>query len=148
VMNEDNEFMIFSHSKQTFRKHHSGAAVLALTLDLFKRRIQSLFEKQDTERLNHWRDALEFESHDALRASVEKPTLIVPGNITFHPLRIGGNFLSNALKLINRDISKSLLEEAIIEGNILLRETDMDIRFGKPIQALQKWSWWEAKLIG
>src|SRR5690606_31804701 len=84
---------------------------------------------------------------EALKASVEKPTLIVPGNITFHPLRIGGNFLSNALKLINRDVSKSLLEEAIIEGNILLRETDMDIRFGKPIQALQKWSWWETKLI-
>ena len=146
VMNEE-EFMIFSHSKQTFRKHHSGAAVLGLTLDLFKRRIQSLFEKGDTERLDHWCDALEFASHDALKASVEKPTLIVPGNITFTPLRIGGNFLSNALKLINRDVSESLLEEAIIEGNILLKETDMDIRFGKAIQAVKKWSWWEARLV-
>lgn len=147
VMDENREYMIFSHSKQTFRKHHSGAAVLALTLDLFKRRVQSLFEKGDTVRLDHWRDALEFDSHEALKASVDKPTLIVPGNITFTPLRIGGNFLSNALKLVNRDVPQSVLEEAIIEGNILLKETDMDIRFGKPIQAMQKWSLWEARLI-
>jgi esterase/lipase len=147
VMNEEQQFMVFSPSKQTFRKHHTGAAVLALTLDLFKRRINSLFEKGDTERLNHWRDALEFSNHEELKASIGKPTLIVPGTITFSPLRIGGNFLSNALKLLNRDVSEKVLEEVIIEGNILLKNTDMDIRFGKPIQAHQQWTWWEAWLI-
>jgi esterase/lipase len=147
ILNEDQQYMVFSHRKQTFRKHHSGAAVLALTLDLFKRRIQSLFEKGDMERLDHWRDALEFASHAELKASIEKPTLIVPGTITFSPLRIGGNFLSKALKLLNRDVSDIVLEEVMIEGNILLKNTDMDVRFGKPLQAHQQWTWWEAWLI-
>lgn len=147
VMDDQGRFQIFSHTKKIYRKHHTGAAVLALTLDLFKQRIKELFRKKDHVRLDHWCEALEFSDHEELRQQIEKPTLIVPGTITFHPLRIGGNFLSRTLKLLTKDISERLLEEVIIEGNILLKDTDMDMRFGEPIQSDKKWRPWEKMLL-
>ncbi len=147
VMDDQGHFRIFSHAKQTYRKHHTGAAVLALTLDLFKQRVKELFDKGDLVRLDHWCEALEFNDHAELREHIEKPTLIVPGTITFHPIRIGGNFLSRTIKLLTKDISQRLLEEVIIEGNILLKDTDMDIRFGEPIQSDKKWRPWEKMLL-
>ena len=147
VMDDQGRFRIFSHAKQTYRKHHTGAAVLALTLDLFKQRIKELFNKGDLVRLDHWCEALEFNDHTELREQIEKPTLIVPGTITFHPIRIGGNFLSKIIKLLTKDISERLLEEVIIEGNILLKNTEMDIRFGEPIQSEKKWRPWEKMLL-
>ncbi|MDC1436963.1 alpha/beta fold hydrolase [Gammaproteobacteria bacterium] len=147
VMDDQGRFRIFSHAKQTYRKHHTGAAVLALTLDLFKQRVKELFNKGDLVRLDHWCEALEFKDHAELKEQIEKPTLIVPGTITFHPIRIGGNFLSKTIKLLTKDISERLLEEVIIEGNILLKDTDMDIRFGEPIQSKKKWRQWEKVLL-
>lgn len=147
VMDDEGQFGIFSQSLKSFRKHHTGAAVLALTLDLFKHRIKELFKSDDQVRLDHWCEALEFPDHETLRLSVEKPTLIVPGTITFSPIRISPNLLTKAVRLFTGDLSNRALEEIIIEGNILLKDTDMDIRFGEPIKAQHNWSWWEHKLV-
>ena len=145
VMDEEGQYGIFSQSLQSFRKHHTGAAVLALTLDLFKHRIKELFKSDDRVRLEHWCKALEFSDFETLRKSVEKPTLIVPGTITFSPIRISPNFLTKAVRLFSGDLSGRALEEMIIEGNILLKDTDMDIRFGEPIKAQH--NWWEHRLV-
>tara|TARA_R110002095_G_scaffold202299_1_gene183809 strand:- start:14782 stop:17091 length:2310 start_codon:yes stop_codon:yes gene_type:complete len=147
VMDEEGQFGIFSQSLKSFRKHHTGAAVLALTLDLFKHRIKELFKSDDRVRLDHWCQALEFPDYETLRTSVEKPTLIVPGTITFSPIRISPNLLTRAAKLFSGELSNRTLEEIIIEGNILLKDTDMDIRFGEPIKAHHNWSWWEDRLV-
>ena len=147
VIDEEGQFGIFSHSLKSFRKHHTGAAVLALTLDLFKHRIKELFKAGDQVRLDHWCQALGFKEHEQLWLSVEKPTLIVPGTITFSPIRLGSNVFSKAVKLFSGEISPRALEEIIIEGNILFKDTDMDIRLGEPIQAHHKWSWWEDRLV-
>lgn len=147
VMDDKGRFFLFGPDQQPPRKHHTGAAVLALTLDLFKWRIRDLFESGDNERLDHWCRALEFPDHESLRKSVEKPTLIVPGTITFSPIRVGSNFLSRAAKLINRGMPESLLEETIIEGNILLKNTDMDIRFGEAIQSRSQRNWFDKRLL-
>jgi len=147
VIDEEGQFGIFSHSLKSFRKHHTGAAVLALTLDLFKHRIRELFKANDQARLDHWCKALEFKNHEQLWLSVEKPTLIVPGTITFSPIRLGSNVLSKGMKLFSGEISPRALEEVIIEGNILFKDTDMDIRLGEPIRAHHKWSWWEDRLV-
>lgn len=147
VMNDKGQFFLFGPNQQPPRKHHTGAAVLALTLDLFKWRIRDLFDSGDITRLDRWCQALEFADHESLRKSVDKPTLIVPGTIIFSPLRVGSNFLSRVAQLVVPDMPESLLEEAIIEGNILLKDTDMDIRFGEAIQARQKWTWFDNKLL-
>lgn len=147
VMNSEGSFQLFSDNGTVYREHHRGAAVLALTVELFKRRIKGLFESGDTPRLQRWCKALEYADLDELQQRVHKPTLIVPGTITFNPLRVGTNILFRAINLLDRDIPDSLLEELIVEGNILLKDTDMDIRFGKPLTIEPKWNWWQKRIL-
>jgi hypothetical protein len=62
-----------------------------------------------------------------------KPVGIVPANITFYPMRREENFFANLVKKYYGISSKRVLEEIKIEGNILFKKTDMDIRFGEPV---------------
>lgn len=147
VMDDQGRFRIFSHTHNKFRKHHRGAAVLALTLELFKQRIRDLFEQNDLERLDHWCEALDIDTHEELKRRTEIKTTVVPGTITFNPIRIGDNILSRAVKLFTKGKAEGFIEEMTIEGNILLKDTDMDIRLGKPIIARQEWRFWEKWLL-
>mgnify|MGYP003640773213 CR=1 FL=1 len=147
VMDDDGRFRIFSRTAMEFRKHHRGAAILALTLDLFKRRIKDLHEDGDTTRLEHWRASLELESVEELLIQANKPTLVVPGTITFYPLRISDNILTKVVDIFVKKASSQVFEEIAIEGNIILKDTDMDIRYGEAINIHKKWHWWERLLL-
>ncbi|MFT7433829.1 MAG: esterase/lipase/1-acyl-sn-glycerol-3-phosphate acyltransferase [Alphaproteobacteria bacterium] len=147
VMDDKGRFRIFSRTAMAFRKHHRGAAILGLTLDLFKRRIKDLHEAGDTVRLEHWRKSLEMESYEELLIQANKPTLIVPGTITFYPLRISDNILNKVVQFFIKKGPSQMAEEIAIEGNILLKDTDMDIRFGEPLSISKKWHWWEKVLL-
>jgi esterase/lipase/1-acyl-sn-glycerol-3-phosphate acyltransferase len=121
---------------QLFRpagSHRQGAAALALVLEVFKKRILSVYEVGDTARLARWVSALGLKDQDALIAAARKPTLIVPSNITFHPLHTGENVLLRAAEFLKFKFNQKGREELMVEGNLLLRNTDMDIRFGKPM---------------
>ncbi|MBL4614595.1 MAG: alpha/beta fold hydrolase [Magnetovibrio sp.] len=76
-----------------------------------------------------------------------EPTLIVPSTITFYPIRIQDNIISRAADLFARGLPQQFLEEMKIEGNLLLRDTDMDIRLGDPLELQKKWHWWETILL-
>lgn len=147
VMDDDGRLGIFSQTSMEFRKHHRGAAILALTLDLFKRRIKDLHENGDVTRLEHWRSSLKIDTVDELLIQANKPTNIVPGNITFYPLRISDNVLNKVVEFFVKKSSSQMVEEIIIEGNILLKDTDMDVRFGKEMAIHKKWHWWEKLLL-
>lgn len=147
VLDDEGQYSIFSHTVNQYRKHHRGAAVLALTLDVFKQRVKDLFENGDYRRIAHWCEALDIETPAELKAKVDKPTLIVPATITFNPIRIDDNIITKGLNLFNKHIPDRLEEELAIEGNILLKDTDMDIRFSKPIVAGKKWTWWDKFLL-
>ncbi|MDT8398613.1 MAG: alpha/beta fold hydrolase [Pseudomonadales bacterium] len=149
VLDEKGQLGVFSHKHNTFRKHHSGAAVLALTLDLFKHRIKDLFESNDVERIYHWVDSLGLSSPEHLLEQALKPTLIVPATITFFPIRVTDNFLSRGAEFFSRDkkLPAQLLEELAVEGNIIFRDTDMDIRLSKAIEPQRKWRWWDTLLM-
>jgi esterase/lipase len=120
--------------------HRQGAAALAVTLELFKKRILSVEEAGDTERLDRWVAALGLADRDALIASARKPTLVVPSNITFHPIHRGDNFLLKAADMLKFNLGQRGREELMVEGNLLLRKTDMDIRFGKPVHPDIAWN--------
>jgi esterase/lipase len=120
--------------------HRQGAAALAVVLEIFKKRILSVQEAGDMQRLNRWVAALGLASEEALIAAARKPTLIVPSNITFHPLHTGDNILRKAAEFFHRDLGERAKEELLVEGNLLLRETDMDIRFGKPCHPDVAWN--------
>ena len=146
IIDDAGELGIFSHKHNKFRKHHRGAAVLALTLELFKRRILTNFKKNNEERIEHWQKSLGL-TRDELFEAASKPTLIVPSAITFYPIHIDDNILSRGMSLLMKNPSVRMLEEVLIETNILFKKTDMDVRFGDPVAAKHSWHWWEKLLL-
>ncbi len=147
VIDDEGEFGIFSGFHQTHRKHHRGAAVLALMLEIFKRRIIDVYEAGYERRVEHWRKSLGLASVAEMMEQARKPTLIVPSNITFYPIRIDDNLLSSAAGWLARGMPDSVKEEMVIEGNLLLKDTDMDIRMGTPFQPAMSWGLWKTFLL-
>ncbi len=121
-------------------RHRQGAAALAVVLEVFKKRILSLSAAGEIERLDRWVRALGLASIDALVSAASQPTLVVPANITFYPIHTSDNFLRKAAELFSRDLSDEAKEELLIESNLVLKRTDMDIRFGEPIRPHVTWS--------
>ena len=147
VMDDKGEFRIYSDKAEAYRKHHRGAAVLALTLDIFKHRILNVFEEGDEKRITHWMRSLGIENRAELLEKAKKPTQIIPSTITFHPLRVSDNLFKKAASLFVKDLTDVALDEILVEGNIILKDTDMDIRFGKPLTTEVEWKWWEKALL-
>ncbi len=147
VVGPSGEFSIFSPTAQKRRKHHTGAAVLALTVELFKQRVLSVFEKGEYDRLERWARALELETTEELLAVASKPTEIIPANITFYPLRASDNILSRSAEFFSKGTNPRMVEEVLIEANILLRDCDMDIRVSRPLEVQHVWHWWEKRLL-
>ena len=147
VMDGRGRFGTFSRTANQWRKHHTGAAVLALTLEAFKIGIRSAHACRDQGRLERLVDDLGLATVDAMLAAAGRPTLIVPANITFYPIRAGDNLLRRGVELFNKGLSKRVSEELLIEGNLLLKDTDMDMRLGTPIRPADYWTWWERRLL-
>ena len=146
VTNDAGELFIYSGYHDTYRKHHKGAAVLGVLLEIFKRRIRDVYAAGDTRRVEHWCKSLGYGSPEALLAQAEKPTMIVPANMTFYPIRLTDTIVSRILDKLGMAEGRHL-EEAIIESNILLRNTDMDIRLQDPVVPDVQWHWWERQLL-
>jgi len=147
VTTDDGGFGVFSRTAKERRKHHLGGSVLALTLDIFKRRIRTLFDRGDVSRIERWVKSLGLENVETLRQKAYEPTLIIPANITFYPIRVEENVLSRGAELLARGLPNQFVEELVIEGNLLLRDTDMDIRFSSPVSPQKNWTWWEQRLL-
>lgn len=136
VVDANGNLKMWSGSAEKSRKPHKGAAVLAMMLDMAKRKIRAQFDAGDTVGLTEWCAKLDL-SQDELRAAVAKPTLIVPANITFYPMRTNPNVLVSSLERLVGPQGQRARDELTIEGNLLLRPTDMDVRFGAPISAME-----------
>ena len=147
VVDEKGDYSIYSPTANKRRKHHTGAAVIALTTELFKQRIISVYQSGDTARLNRWFKALRMDSIEHMLEIAHEPTLIIPANITFYPIRASDNILTKMADLSGADLKSSLFEELIVESNILFKKTDMDIRLGTPIHPERHWRWWERMMI-
>ncbi len=147
VVDHNGEYSIFSRSSMGRRKQHTGAAVLALGVDTLKRTIRNAYYRQDRKRLEQWCAEIGIDHVGALLEAALRPTEIVPANITFYPIRISDNLLRKGVELLNSGLTRRHSEELLIEGNILLKDTDMDIRFAKPILAESAWRWWERELL-
>lgn len=147
VVDQKGQYSIFSRSANERRKHHRGPAVIALALDAFKTALLHDYAAGKYDRIERWAQQLDFDDIEKLMAKAVKPTVIVPSHITFYPIRVSDNVLHQAARLFNRSITKRFAEELIIEGNLLFKETDMDIRFSRPIVASDYWRWWEKRLL-
>jgi esterase/lipase len=147
VVDHKGRYSIFSRTANERRKHHRGAAVIALALDAFKTALLHDYAAGKYHRVEHWAEQLGFDNLEDLMMKAVKPTVIVPSHITFYPIRVSDNILHRAARLINKGINKRFTEELIIEGNLLFKHTDMDIRFSRPIVAGNYWKWWEKRML-
>ena len=147
VVDERGVYSVYSRAARDRRKHHTGAAALALVLDGFKHMVLHAHQRGDGRRVEQWAQSLGLEHIGQLLEAARRPTRIVPANITFYPMRVRDNLLRKGAELLNRGLSRRLSEELLIEGNILLRDTDMDIRLAEPVDVRRVWRWWQLRLL-
>lgn len=141
VMDSKGQFSIYSRITGERRKQHTGAAVLAQGVEMVKILIRRAYQEKNQSLLNEWQHQLQIDSLDQLLTSALKPTLIVPANITFYPIRSSDNLLLSGVKLFADGLSTRQTEELLVEGNLILKNTDMDIRMAKPIDPTDFWFW-------
>ncbi len=138
VIDEEGNYGIFSRTTGLRRKQHTGAAVLAQGVEAIKIVIRHAYQDKDHAKLAWWKDQLKMDSLDQLLASALKHTILIPANITFYPLRTSENLLLNAVEFFTDSLSLRQTEELLVEGNIILKNTDMDIRMGKPLEPFDR----------
>lgn len=148
VVDKRGEYNVYSRVAEERRKHHSGAAVLSLTLDAFKAGMLQLHRTGDRKSLQRWADEIGIESVELLLENARKPTLIIPSNITFYPIRVTKHLLHQAVSFFGGGLPKQFSEELLIEGNILFKDTDMDICLGKPMQPVESWPFLYRRALG
>ncbi len=147
VVNEYGDYSVYSRTAQVRRKHHTGAAVLALAVASMKAAVKDAHKQGNVRRIEAWTEYVGLDDPAALIRVAERPTRIVPANITFYPIRVSDNLLRKGAELLNRGLSRRMSEELLIEGNILLKDTDMDIRLGKSIRVDRSWSLLQRALV-
>ncbi|PCI22746.1 MAG: acyltransferase [Piscirickettsiaceae bacterium] len=149
VFDEKGGYSVYSRSENKRRKLHTGPAVIGLTIAIFKASVRQLHmsEPANEAKLARWANEIGLSNTAQLIEACEKPTIIIPCNITFYPLRVKENTLVKGLKLLQVDLKDRLSEELLIEGNLLLKDTDMDIRVLEPIVVEDYWSRWEASIV-
>jgi len=147
VVDQKGRYSVFSRTANERRKHHRGAAVIALALDAFKTALLHDYAAGKYHRVERWAEQLGFDNVEHLMMKAVKPTVIVPSHITFYPIRVSDNILHQVARLFNKGINKRFAEELTIEGNLLFKHTDMDIRFSRPIIAGDYWKWWEKRML-
>lgn len=146
VVDEQGGYSVFSRHANVRRKHHTGAARLAIGLQIFKLAVLRRERAGDTERLARWVDELELSSVEELLETARRPVTLVPANITFYPLRISDNVLRRGAELLSGDLSQRAIDELVVEGNILLKATDMDINLGRNLSVEDHFSWFERRM--
>lgn len=143
VVDRKGRYSIYSRSALDRRRQHTGAAVLGLALDLFKQAVLKAHACGQEEQLDRWQQQLNLPDRNEFLARCRESTVIVPANITFFPLRIDDNLIKRVIETIRPGISKRLLEELLIESNLLLKDSDMDIHLSDPIRVDACWRFWE-----
>lgn len=141
VIDKHGHYSIYSRVAGNRRKHHTGPAVLSQGIETFKEAIRHAHSQNDVALLRQWKDVLHIDSIDQLITVANKPTLMVPANITFYPIRSSENLLFKSVELFSDGLSLRQSEELLIEGNIMLENTDMDIRMGTPVNPCSVWDW-------
>lgn len=147
VLDNQGRYSIYSRMSMQRRKHHTGAAVLAQGIEAFKATVRNAYGNKDRRQLERWKDELQLDSLDQLLMTALKPTWIIPANITFYPIRSSDNLLRKGVELFADGLSLRQTEELLIEGNIMFKDTDMDIRMGDPIDPYHVWNRWNRHLL-
>lgn len=95
VLDRHGNYSIYSRITGERRKQHTGAAVLAQGIEAFKTIVRNAYCDKDYAQLKRWQQELQLDSLEQLLTTALKPTIIIPANITFYPIRSTENLLLN-----------------------------------------------------
>ena len=109
---------------------HTGAAVLALKAEIFKRSYLNAVDTGDRVSMQYYENTYNFSGPEEI---CRKSIVISPLSISYYPLRTGDNFLLNLVKKLFGRVSGRFEEELRVEGNFLFKHTDVDHHFGPAI---------------
>ena len=101
----------------------------------------------DSETLERWAHDCQLGSTQALVEAAARPINLVPSSITFYPLRISDNILRRGAELLTGKLSMRAVDELVVEGNILLKATDMDINLGRSLHVDDVFQWFEQPIV-
>jgi len=147
VIDEQGRYSIYSRHADERRKHHTGAARLAIGLRIFQHAVRHRDAIGDSETLERWAHDCQLGSTQALVEAAARPINLVPSSITFYPLRISDNILRRGAELLTGKLSMRAVDELVVEGNILLKATDMDINLGRSLHVDDVFQWFEQPIV-
>ena len=135
---ERGKLNIATESGNRRRRPRSGAAVLAMMVQQYKAAMQQTLQ-QGTD-ISPMCEALGLANirEAELEALAYRPTPIIPLNITYYPLNPQDNALKSMASYLlpnldHSDFGQQLLEEFTVEGSMLLKGVEIDMRLGKPL---------------
>tara|TARA_B100000315_G_scaffold23964_1_gene20721 strand:+ start:5209 stop:7485 length:2277 start_codon:yes stop_codon:yes gene_type:complete len=132
VMDKFGRFSVYSREKRSKRRPHTGAAVIALRVETCRFLYRLALKNNDINRIEFYSHGFSGNEKTGEPPVHMRPTQIVPATITFYPLRISENFLKFMAEHLGNK-NKRLIEEMAIEGNLITKNTDMDIHLSAPI---------------
>lgn len=106
---------------------HTGSAVLALQVLIYRELHARALREGDLAAQKRYEQMFHFAG--ALPSAFN----IVPINISYYPIRPGPNIVYRLARRLIPNLPRTLEEELSIEGNILFKDTDITVYFGKPI---------------
>ncbi|MBF0244727.1 MAG: 1-acyl-sn-glycerol-3-phosphate acyltransferase, partial [Planctomycetes bacterium] len=109
---------------------HTGAAVLALKAEIYRRLYQEALEKGDERMVTYLNKRFFISGPEELAG---KPVMIQPVNISYYPIRPGMNPISILAHSFIKYIPDRLMEELNVEGKLLTSKSDISIYFCAPI---------------
>jgi len=115
------------HLPDATRAPYTGAATLALKTFLMKQEYKRAIADNNEQVINYYQDTYNLHGPGDL---APLDLCIVPVNITYYPLRPGKNLIATGMQLLLNDLSPEVEEELLVEGKLLLQESDISIAFG------------------
>jgi esterase/lipase/1-acyl-sn-glycerol-3-phosphate acyltransferase len=125
---EKDKFRIYC-STGTRRPPHTGAAVLALRAEIYRRRL-SYLQENAPDLLQRQLKVFDISSMEEL---TNREIYLVPINVTYYPIRSRENAIERFATHIVKGIPERLQEELQTEGTMILSGVDIDICLGKPM---------------
>ena len=114
------------------RRLRTGGAILALKSEIYKHQYLNAVDDGDNEKIRQFEEMFSISKPSDVK---KESSVVIPVTITYYPLRPGRNIINKIATRLFDEMPSRLREELEIEGNLLLKSTDINIFFGEALPA-------------